>query len=173
MDPPYLAALKGEYGITRMGWFKTYQEKFINTSRFRPCMHVMGLVLCVGYLLEYPHLKRARPHPEPHACRPRRRKLACYSFDLRPTAEVSPFVVAYMCVQMSSMRARRRRPCLATTDWYAQPRSSMRPRVTEYVRNGVGYRWPGQRRMRRHATSGARAPCAKSDTARSFVAIRT
>ena len=58
--PPYLAALKGEYGVTKMGWFKSYQEAFINTSRFRPIMHVIGLVVCVGYLMEFPHLKGER-----------------------------------------------------------------------------------------------------------------
>jgi hypothetical protein len=58
--PPYLAALKGEYGVTKMGWFKSYQEAFINTSRFRPIMHVIGFVMCVGYLMEFPHLKHER-----------------------------------------------------------------------------------------------------------------
>jgi hypothetical protein len=58
MDPPYLGALKGEYGVTAMGWFKNYQQKWINTGKFRPIMHVMGIVLVLGYAMEYPHLKR-------------------------------------------------------------------------------------------------------------------
>ena len=63
MDPPYLAALKGEYGVTKMGWFKSYQKAFIDTSRYRPIMHIIGFVFCVGYMLEYPHLKRAPSRP--------------------------------------------------------------------------------------------------------------
>jgi len=57
MDPPYLGLLKGNYGISSMGWFKSYQAAFINTSRFRPIQHVIGFVVLLGYALEYPHLK--------------------------------------------------------------------------------------------------------------------
>ena len=59
-DPPYLSLLKGEFGVAKMGWFKSYQESFINTGRFRPVMHVIGIVMCVGYLMEFPHLKGER-----------------------------------------------------------------------------------------------------------------
>ena len=87
-DPPYLSALKGEYGVTKMGWFKNYQQTFINTSRFRPLMHVMGFVLCLGYMLEYPHLKRACPatiarvlaFPRPHLPARSRPRLCCVYF---------------------------------------------------------------------------------------------
>ena len=72
MDPPYLGLLKGEYGVSKYGWFKNYQQKFINTSRFRPIQHVMAFVLVLGYCLEYPHLKRARgPHARARAARRR------------------------------------------------------------------------------------------------------
>ena len=56
-DPPYLSVLKGESWVSKMGWFKNYQATYINTSKFRPIMHVIGFVLCVGYLMEYPHLR--------------------------------------------------------------------------------------------------------------------
>ena len=55
--PPYLSVLKGESGVGRMGWFRSYQQQYIHTSKFRPVLHVMGFVLCLGYLMEYPHLR--------------------------------------------------------------------------------------------------------------------
>ena len=58
--PPYLALLKGEWGPSTMGWYKTYQKTWIDTSKFRPVMHVIGMVMCIGYLMEYPHLKHER-----------------------------------------------------------------------------------------------------------------
>jgi len=55
--PPYLAALKGEINIMKMGWFQNYQAKYINTTKFRPVLHVIGLVFTLGYIMEYPHLR--------------------------------------------------------------------------------------------------------------------
>lgn len=60
VDPPYLAFLKGEYGITKMGWFKNYQDKYFTTGRFRPVLHVVGFIVTIGYLMEFGHIKRAR-----------------------------------------------------------------------------------------------------------------
>ena len=62
-DPPYLAALKGEYGVTKMGWFQSYKKAFIDTGRFRPVLHIIGFVVCVGYLMEFPHLRRKHQPP--------------------------------------------------------------------------------------------------------------
>ena len=59
MDPPYLSALKGEYGVTKMGWFKNYQAKYIVPGKFKPVIHVIGFVCIVGYALEYSHLRGA------------------------------------------------------------------------------------------------------------------
>ena len=59
-DPPYLAALKGEFGVTKMGWFQSYKKAYIDTGRFRPVLHIIGFVCCIGYLMEYPHLRRKR-----------------------------------------------------------------------------------------------------------------
>lgn len=63
-DPPYFSALKGEYGITSWGIFKNYKAKYIDTSAFRPVIHVMAAVCIVGYMMEFPHLRRKhRPLP--------------------------------------------------------------------------------------------------------------
>ena len=56
--PPYLLALKGEWGLMKTGWFKNYQANYINTTKFRPVIHVIGLIMTIGYIMEYPHLKR-------------------------------------------------------------------------------------------------------------------
>lgn len=63
-DPPYFSALKGEYGITSWGIFKNYKAKYIDTSAFRPVIHVMAAVCIIGYMMEFPHLRRKhRPLP--------------------------------------------------------------------------------------------------------------
>lgn len=81
MDPPYLGLLKGNYGVSGMGWFKSYQKAFIDTSRFRPLQHVMGFVLILGYCLEYPHLKRAHGPAAPIDQR-RRGTVPCHELAL-------------------------------------------------------------------------------------------
>ena len=58
MDPPYLQALKGKFGIMNMGAFQSYKAAYIDTGRFRPVMHIIGFVMSLGYLMEYPHLRR-------------------------------------------------------------------------------------------------------------------
>lgn len=59
-DPPYLSLLKGEYGIQNWGIYKNYKAKYINTGSFRPVVHIIAFVMTLGYIMEYPHLKRAR-----------------------------------------------------------------------------------------------------------------
>ena len=60
MDPPYLQALKGEYGMMKFEWFRNYHAKYMVQARFKPAIHVITFFMCLGYLMEYPHLKRAR-----------------------------------------------------------------------------------------------------------------
>ena len=60
-DPPYMQALKGEYGWMKFGWFRSYHAKYMVDGRFKPVIHVITFVMCLGYLMEYPHLKRTRP----------------------------------------------------------------------------------------------------------------
>ena len=86
-DPPYMQALKGEYGWMKFGWFRSYHAKYMVDGRFKPVIHVITFVMCLGYLMEYPHLKRTRPRlgglggghgaapPLPHLL-PRRPRLA-------------------------------------------------------------------------------------------------
>ena len=62
-DPPYMQALKGEYGWMKFGWFRSYHAKYMVDGRFKPVIHVITFVMCLGYLMEYPHLKRTRPRP--------------------------------------------------------------------------------------------------------------
>ena len=65
MDPPYLQALKGEMLIMKMGWFKSYKANFIDAHRFRPVVHVITGIMCLGYTLEYFHHLRREPPPAP------------------------------------------------------------------------------------------------------------
>ena len=68
MDPPYLQALKGEMPIMKMGWFKSYKANFIDAHRFRPVVHVITGIMCLGYTLEYfHHLRRERSPARPCA----------------------------------------------------------------------------------------------------------
>lgn len=67
MDPPYLQALKGEMPIMKMGWFKSYKASFIDAHRFRPVVHVITGIMCLGYTLEYFHHLRREPRPPPLA----------------------------------------------------------------------------------------------------------
>ena len=63
-DPPYLKALKGEMPIMQMGWFKSYKAAFIDTSRFRPVVHVIVGIMTIGYTIEFfSHLRRECPRP--------------------------------------------------------------------------------------------------------------
>ena len=65
MDPPYLQALKGEMPIMKMGWFKSYKANFIDANRFRPVVHIITGIMCLGYTLEYFHHLRREPPPAP------------------------------------------------------------------------------------------------------------
>ena len=65
MDPPYLQALKGEMPIMKMGWFKSYKANFIDAHRFRPVVHIITGIMCLGYTLEYFHHLRREPPPPP------------------------------------------------------------------------------------------------------------
>ena len=66
MDPPYLQALKGEMPIMKMGWFKSYKANFIDAHRFRPVVHIITGIMCLGYTIEYfHHLRREPPSPPP------------------------------------------------------------------------------------------------------------
>ena len=68
MDPPYLQALKGEMPIMKMGWFKSYKAAFIDAHKFRPVVHVITGIMCLGYTLEYfHHLRRERSPARPCA----------------------------------------------------------------------------------------------------------
>lgn len=67
MDPPYMQALKGEMPIMKMGWFKSYKASFIDAHRFRPVVHVITGIMCLGYTLEYFHHLRREPRPPPLA----------------------------------------------------------------------------------------------------------
>ena len=138
MDPPYLGLLKGQYGVSTMGWFKNYQEKFINTSRFRPIMHIMGFVLVVGYAMEYPHLRRARRAPTARARASARARmyplapnqaprLAHAMWQLPARVLPGPHICSdvdsrtYRFAQMSSTRARRStRSRAAITRWHTR-----------------------------------------------------
>ena len=62
-DPPYMQALKGEYGWMKFGWFRSYHAKYMVDGRFKPVIHVITFVMCLGYLMEYPHLKRTSSQP--------------------------------------------------------------------------------------------------------------
>ena len=62
-DPPYLSALKGEFGVTKMGWFQSYKKAYIDKSAFRPIIHIVAFTCCIGYLMEFSHLKRERRPP--------------------------------------------------------------------------------------------------------------
>ena len=123
MDPPYLGLLKGNYGISSMGWFKSYQAAFINTSRFRPIQHVIGFVVLLGYALEYPHLKRAcfACACTPLLGAPQRTALRARKPLGQPSrARIELFLCAHSPLllpcpwQTSSIRGRRRRPWRAT-----------------------------------------------------------
>lgn len=39
----------------KMGWFKAYKASFIDAHRFRPVVHVITGIMCLGYTLEYFH----------------------------------------------------------------------------------------------------------------------
>ena len=78
MDPPYLQALKGEMPIMKMGWFKSYKANFIDANRFRPVVHIITGIMCLGYTLEYFHHLRREPPPAPLPCPfPARRVTGC------------------------------------------------------------------------------------------------
>ena len=65
MDPPYIQALKGEWGYMKMGFFRDYHAKYMAPGKYRPVVHVIMFVMGLGYLMEYPHLKRARRRSPP------------------------------------------------------------------------------------------------------------
>ena len=60
-----MQALKGEMPIMKMGWFKSYKASFIDAHRFRPVVHVITGIMCLGYTLEYFHHLRREPRPPP------------------------------------------------------------------------------------------------------------
>ena len=53
--------------IMKMGWFKSYKASFIDAHRFRPVVHVITGIMCLGYTLEYFHHLRREPRPPPLA----------------------------------------------------------------------------------------------------------
>ena len=59
-DPPYLQALKGEWGMMKLGIFRDYHAKYMVKPKFKPVIHIIAFVMCLGYALEYPHLRRTR-----------------------------------------------------------------------------------------------------------------
>ena len=89
MDPPYLQALKGEMPIMKMGWFKSYKANFIDAHRFRPVVHIITGIMCLGYTLEYFHHLRREPPPAPlsskrlHAGAPRSHLCSLPAADMR------------------------------------------------------------------------------------------
>ena len=67
-DPAYMQALKGEFGMMKYGWFRNYHAKYMVQGRFKPAIHLVTFVMCLGYFMEYPHLKRvcSLSHPAAH-----------------------------------------------------------------------------------------------------------
>lgn len=61
MDPPYIQALKGEFGMMKFGWFRNYHAKYMVQARMKPVIHVITFIMTLGYIMEYPHLKRTHP----------------------------------------------------------------------------------------------------------------
>jgi len=43
--------------MMKMGWFQNYHAKYMAKGYYRPVVHVIMLVMAVGYAMEYPHLK--------------------------------------------------------------------------------------------------------------------
>ena len=60
-EPAYMQALKGEFGMMKYGWFRNYHAKYMVKGKFKPAIHIITFVMCLGYAMEYPHLKRASP----------------------------------------------------------------------------------------------------------------
>lgn len=76
MDPPYLQALKGEWGMMKLDFFRNYHAKYMVQGKFKPAIHIITFIMCLGYALEYPHLKRA--HHASARARPHRRMRRAY-----------------------------------------------------------------------------------------------
>ena len=76
-DPAYMQALKGEFGMMKYGWFRNYHAKYMVQGRFKPAIHLITFVMCLGYVMEYPHLKCAcsRMHRVAHGISTRAARL--------------------------------------------------------------------------------------------------
>ena len=195
-----MQALKGEYGWMKFGWFRSYHAKYMVDGRFKPVIHVITFVMCLGYLMEYPHLKRTRPRlgglggghgaapPLPHLL-PRRPRLAsprpllpesCPPTlpRLCPSADAVPAGLC-VCSQTRSTPRRRRRRSLrsraATHTATKAVRLSLshsrgRGTITD-VSNGAGSRYT-HTSWRRAPGAGKPAPgdCAPIDSSFVFAA---